>query len=133
MLSTTYKHYGIHKYRRLHNQNWIFPPTIADLIEEDHICRLVDDVVENIKQNRGLREFLTRGLQGVRAEFSLACIAHNLKRIWMLKSQTEAIGVNSAKNGRNDQSSLENMCRSIKGVWSQNLASFSKCLSIYQV
>ena len=127
--------------RRLRNQNWLFPPTIADLIEEDHICRLVDDVVESIdfksieekydgpgspayhpkvmmklliqgtidgirssrkiyrvraktverlfghvKQNIGLREFLTRGLQGVRAEFSLACIAHNLKRIWTIKS-----------------------------------------------
>jgi hypothetical protein len=34
--------------RRLRNQNWLFPPTIADLIEEDHICRLVDDVVESI-------------------------------------------------------------------------------------
>jgi hypothetical protein len=34
--------------RRLRNQNWLFHPTIADLIEEDHICRLVDDVVENI-------------------------------------------------------------------------------------
>ena len=34
--------------RRLRNKNWLFPPTIADLIEEDHICRLVDDVVENI-------------------------------------------------------------------------------------
>jgi transposase len=34
--------------RRLRNQNWLFPPTIADLIEEDHICRLVDEVVESI-------------------------------------------------------------------------------------
>jgi transposase len=34
--------------KRLCNKNWLFPPTIADLIEEDHICRLVDDVVENI-------------------------------------------------------------------------------------
>ena len=34
--------------RRLRNQNWLFPPTIADLIEEDHICRLVDEVVEGI-------------------------------------------------------------------------------------
>ena len=34
--------------RRLRNQNWLFPPTIADLIEEGHICRLVDDVVESI-------------------------------------------------------------------------------------
>ncbi|NQE52158.1 hypothetical protein C5S29_01095 [ANME-1 cluster archaeon GoMg3.2] len=34
--------------KRLRNKNWLFPPTIADLIEEDHICRLVDDVVESI-------------------------------------------------------------------------------------
>jgi transposase len=34
--------------KRLRNQNWLFHPTIADLIEEDHICRLVDAVVESI-------------------------------------------------------------------------------------
>ncbi len=28
--------------KRLCNQNWPFPSTIADLIGEDHICRLVD-------------------------------------------------------------------------------------------
>jgi hypothetical protein len=69
----------------------------------------------------------------VRAEFSLACIAHNLKRIGTIKSQTKAIGVNYTKNGRNNQSSLKNMCRSIKGVWSQILSSLSKGLSIYQL
>jgi hypothetical protein len=65
--------------------------------------------------------------------FDRACIAHNLKRIWMIKSQTKAIGVNSTKNGRIDQSSLKNLCRSIKAVWSQILSSFSKSLNIYQV
>ncbi len=41
--------------KRLSYQNWLFPPTIADLIEEDHICRLVDDVVGSIdfKKYRG--------------------------------------------------------------------------------
>jgi len=38
--------------KRLRNQNWLFPPTIADLIDEDHICRLVDDVVESIDIKR---------------------------------------------------------------------------------
>jgi transposase len=38
--------------RRLRNQNWLFPPSIADLIEEDHICRLVDEVVEGIDLKR---------------------------------------------------------------------------------
>jgi hypothetical protein len=32
-----------------------------------------------------------------------------------------------------DQSSLKNMCRRIKTVWSQILSSFSKGLSIYQL
>ncbi len=34
--------------KRFLNQNWLFHPTIADLIEEDHICRLVEVVVESI-------------------------------------------------------------------------------------
>lgn len=96
-------------------------------------AKTVERLFGHVKQNIGLREFLTRGLQGVRAEFSLACIAHNLKRIWTIKSQTKAIGMNSNKNGRIDQSSLKNMCRSIKGVWTQILSAFSKGLSIYQV
>ena len=96
-------------------------------------AKTVERLFGHVKQNIGLREFLTRGLQGVRAEFSLACIAHNLKRIWTIKSQTKAIRVNSTKNGRIDQSSLKNLCSSIKGVWSQILSSFSKGLSIYQV
>jgi hypothetical protein len=97
-------------------------------------AKTVGRLFGHVKQNIGLREFLTRALQGVRAEFSLACIAHNLKRIWMLdKSQTKAIGVNSTKNGRIDQSSFKNLCSRIKGIWSQILSSFSKGLSIYQL
>ena len=38
--------------RRLRNQNWLFPPSIADIIEEGHICRLVDEVVEGIGLKR---------------------------------------------------------------------------------
>ncbi len=65
--------------------------------------------------------------------FDWACIAHNLKRIWTIKRQPKAIGVNATKNGRIDHSALKNMRRSIKGVWSQILSSFSKSLSIYQL
>lgn len=43
----------------------------------------------DIKQNGGLREFLTRGLCSVRTEFNLACTAHNLKRIWSYLNETE--------------------------------------------
>ena len=36
----------------------------------------------NIKQNLGLREFLTRGLENVKVEHNLVCTAHNLKILW---------------------------------------------------
>ena len=41
-----------------------------------------EPVFGDIKQNLGLREFVMRGVKGVRTEFSLACTAHNLKLIW---------------------------------------------------
>ena len=40
----------------------------------------------NIKQNFGFREFLLRGLEKVKIEFNLVCIAHNLQKIWRLKA-----------------------------------------------
>lgn len=36
----------------------------------------------NVKQNLGLREFLTRGLENVKGEHNLVCSAHNLKILW---------------------------------------------------
>ncbi|MBU1854600.1 MAG: transposase, partial [Nanoarchaeota archaeon] len=39
-----------------------------------------------IKQNLGFREFLLRGLDKVKVEFNLACIAHNLQKIWRLSA-----------------------------------------------
>jgi len=49
----------------------------------------VEPVYGNIKQNLGFREFLLRGLKNVKIEFNLACIAHNLQKIWRL-SQANA-------------------------------------------
>ena len=34
--------------RRLYNKNWLFSPRISDLIDENHVCRLVDEVVESV-------------------------------------------------------------------------------------
>ena len=42
----------------------------------------VEPVFGDIKGNKGIREFLTRGIQSVRTEFNLACTARNIKRIW---------------------------------------------------
>lgn len=45
-------------------------------------AKIVECIFGDVKQNMGFREFLTRGVKGVKTEFDLACIAHNLKRIW---------------------------------------------------
>ncbi len=44
----------------------------------------VEPVYGNLKQNLGFREFLLRRLEKVKIEFNLACIAHNLQKIWRL-------------------------------------------------
>jgi len=46
----------------------------------------VEPVYGNIKQNLGFREFLLRGLEKVKIEFNLVCIAHNLQKIWRLRA-----------------------------------------------
>ena len=45
----------------------------------------VETVFGNIKQTLGFRQFLLRGRQAVEAEWSLVCIAWNLKRMYALK------------------------------------------------
>lgn len=45
-------------------------------------CETVEWPFGNIKQNLGLREFLMRGIENVRTEHNLVCIAHNLKVMW---------------------------------------------------
>jgi len=45
-------------------------------------CETVEWPFGNIKQNLGLREFLTRGIENVRTEHNLLCTAHNLKVMW---------------------------------------------------
>ena len=43
--------------------------------------RTVEHPFGDIKYNMGLSEFLTRGLNKVKTEFNLGCIAHNIKKI----------------------------------------------------
>ncbi len=44
--------------------------------------QIVEPVIGDIKENKGLRTLLTRGISSVRSEFNLACTAVNLKKIW---------------------------------------------------
>jgi transposase len=44
--------------------------------------QIVEPVFGDIKENKGMRGFLTRGIATVRGEFHLICTAVNIKRIW---------------------------------------------------
>jgi hypothetical protein len=43
--------------------------------------QIVEPVFGQIKQARGFRQFLLRGLEKVRAEWALICTAHNLTKL----------------------------------------------------
>lgn len=43
----------------------------------------VEPVIGDIKENKGLKTFLPRGITSVRTEFNLVCIATNIKKIWI--------------------------------------------------
>lgn len=42
----------------------------------------VEPAFGDVKENKGFRNFLTRGLPTVQTEFTLVCIAHNLQKMW---------------------------------------------------
>lgn len=44
--------------------------------------QLPEPVFGQIKQARGFRQFLLRGLEKVKNEWGLVCIAHNIKKLW---------------------------------------------------
>lgn len=44
--------------------------------------QLPEPVFGQIKQARGFRQFLLRGLENVKEEWSLVCIAHNITKLW---------------------------------------------------
>jgi hypothetical protein len=50
--------------------------------------QIVEAVFGQIKQARGFRQFLLRGLANVRAEWAMICTAHNLVKLANLDSAT---------------------------------------------
>jgi len=48
---------------------------------------VVEPVIGNIKYNLGFDEFLVRGLDGAKLELNIASIAHNLKKIWIMRGK----------------------------------------------
>jgi transposase len=44
--------------------------------------QIVEPVLGDMKENKGFRAFLTRGIKAVKAEFNIICASLNIKRIW---------------------------------------------------
>ena len=44
--------------------------------------QIVEPVFGQIKEARGIRRFLLRGLEQVRSEWKLICATHNLLKLW---------------------------------------------------
>jgi transposase len=45
--------------------------------------QIVEPVLGDIKENKGVRAFRTRGIRAVKSEFNIICAALNIKRIWL--------------------------------------------------
>ena len=43
---------------------------------------IVEPVFGQLKEGRGFRRFLLRGLDNIRGEWRLVCVPHNLLKIW---------------------------------------------------
>jgi hypothetical protein len=44
--------------------------------------QIVEPLLGDMKESKGMKGFLTRGIKTVKGEFNLICAAVNMKRIW---------------------------------------------------
>lgn len=49
--------------------------------------QLVEPVIGQLKQAMGFRRFLLRGIEKVNMEWSMACTAHNLRKVWSAQAR----------------------------------------------
>ena len=81
-----------------------------------------EPVFGNLKKNLGYRDFQLRGLEKVRGEFQLMCIAHNIKKIHKYVTSQKGGGSSAQKRQKteNQSSFLEN----IKRIGSEKIKTF---------
>src|SRR5712671_3821098 len=72
---------------RLSGRRRAAPRTVKRMFETPYRLRkqVVEPVFGQIKQARGFRQFLLRGVDKVRAEWAMICTAHNLLKLFNLK------------------------------------------------
>jgi len=79
----------------------------------------VEPVLGNLKKNLGYRDFLLRGLEKVRGEFQLMCIAHNIKKIHKHMNSEEGGGFSTQKWQKAEEPS--NILEDIKRIASEKI------------
>ena len=60
---------------------------------------IVEPVFGQIKEARGFRRFLLRGLAKIRGEWCLVCLTHNLRKLWRYGSAQSAASGGSTPSG----------------------------------
>ncbi len=70
-------------------------------------ARTVEPVIGDIKENKGMRAFITRSLETVKIEFNLVCAATNLKKIWIHKQKKDHVRGDIAQRIQHHAKSLE--------------------------
>ena len=64
---------------------------------------IVEPVFGQIKQGRGFRQFLLRGLRQVRGEWALICTTHNVLKLWTAlrrRRRRPGVGLRALSSGR---------------------------------
>jgi hypothetical protein len=60
---------------------YLLPPSVRDELGANHLCFFVRALFGVLKQQRGMRQFRTRGLEKVKGEYTLATLADNITKL----------------------------------------------------
>ena len=53
--------------------------------------QIVEPVLGDIKENKGVRSFMTRGIRGAQTEWNLICTAANIQKIWRKRKRPDLV------------------------------------------
>jgi transposase len=81
-----------------------------------------EPVFGNLKKNLGYRDFQLRGLEKVRGEFQLMCIAHNIKKIHKYATSQKGGGFSGQKRQKTENQS--SFLGDVKGLASKKIKTF---------
>ena len=78
---------------------------------------VVEPVFGVLKQQRGIRQFRTRGMQNVKNEFTLATLALNITRLYLMCRAGNRTSGSTRRRNQNQH----RPCKRVNGVFTQTL------------